>query len=64
MRERNLICKHYERAGVCAISKKECMVQGVMQHCGKYEARKGSEPIRVNQRRKKLESAKRKSEEY
>lgn len=63
MRERNIICVHYERAGVCAISKKECMVQGLMQHCGKYEPRKGSQPIRANQRRKKLERAKRSGEE-
>ena len=63
MKDRNLICKHYVRAGECAITKRKCMVQGEMQHCGKYEARKGTEPIRANQRRKKLERAKRRNEE-
>lgn len=51
MKDRNIICIHYARAGVCSISKRECHVFGQMQHCPDYCARKGSQPIRPDRRR-------------
>lgn len=57
MKDREIICKHYVRAGVCAISKKQCSVRGEMQHCAKYEPERGTQPIRANTRKRKLENA-------
>lgn len=64
MKERNIICQHYERAGVCAISKKKCFVSKEMQHCAKYVAVKGGKPIKPDNRKAKLERAKKRAEEH
>lgn len=53
MKDRNIICTHYARAGECAISKRECHAFGQMQHCPDYAPRKGSKPIRPNLRKSK-----------
>ena len=56
-KDREIICRFYERAGVCSISKKQCTVRREMQHCGKYEPIKGAQPIRANTRQRRLDRA-------
>lgn len=58
--ERNIICRFYECKGVCSKGKKECGVWKEMQTCPFYEKKKGSKPMRVNNKAKKLDRAKRK----
>lgn len=61
-KDRNIICKHYQCAGVCAITKHKCHVLKRMQHCDKYEPLKGSDPIRVDRRAKALSRARKRED--
>lgn len=58
MKDRNILCKHYVRAGVCKYGK-ECHAYQEMQHCAKYEKDEHRKPFRVNNKKKKLEKIKR-----
>lgn len=55
--ERNIVCRFYECAGVCSKGKKECHIWKEMQTCPFYEKKKGSDPIRQDNRKKKLNKA-------
>lgn len=59
MRDRNLLCKYYIRAGVCSKSK-GCTIFGEMQHCGLYNPDLNSKPLRVDKRKTKLEKIRKK----
>lgn len=63
MKDKNIICKHYVRAGVCSISNKECHVWREMQTCPFYEKKTHALPIRADRRKRKLEDARRKDSE-
>lgn len=58
--ERNIICRFYECKGVCSKGKKECRIWKEMQTCPFYEKKKGTKPMRANNKAKKLDKAKRK----
>ena len=57
MQDRVIICKFYECTGVCSKGKKECHRWTEMQTCRFYEKKKGTKPIRVNNKKKKINSA-------
>lgn len=57
MQDRVIICKFYECTGVCSKGKKECHIWTEMQTCPFYEKKKGTKPIRVNNKKKKINSA-------
>ena len=59
MRDRNLLCKYYIRAGVC-LKGKGCTVFGEMQHCGNYIPDLNSRPLRADRRKSKIEKIRRK----
>lgn len=54
MRDRNKLCKFYQRAGVCS-KNKGCTIWGDMQHCGLYEPDLASKPLRADKRKSKKE---------
>ena len=62
MRDRNILCEHYVRAGVCDLGK-ECHIYKEMQKCSKYKKDKNKKPFRTNNKRQKLEKI-RKREDY
>ena len=59
MRDRNLLCKYYIRAGKCKKGK-GCTAFGEMQHCGLYKPDLNGKPIRVDKRKSKLEKIRKK----
>lgn len=61
MKDRNVLCVHYARYGVCDLGK-ECTLKD-MQHCARYEKDKNRKPFRTNDKKQKLEKIKR-SENY
>lgn len=63
MKDRNLICKYYERANQCSKGK-GCTIWGEMQHCGLYKADLNSKPLRQDKRKNKLEKINRKEKWY
>jgi hypothetical protein len=54
-KDRKICCIHYESKGVCAISSKECTINGEMQHCPMYEPAKNSKPMKTNRRKERRE---------
>lgn len=54
MKDRNIICKFYERHGQCKKGK-EADLSGYCVHCGLYEKKLGIRPFRTDDRRRKLE---------
>ena len=52
MKDRNKLCKFYQRAGVCS-KNKGCTIWGDMQHCGLYEPDLASKPLRTDKRKRK-----------
>lgn len=60
-RERNYICEFYVRAHECTKGR-DAEVHGVCQTCPKYRKKAGAKPIRVDNRRTKLEKINRKEQ--
>lgn len=56
---RELPCIHYVCAGECDLGK-DAEFYGLCQTCPTYKPRKGSEPARLDNRKKKLERIKKK----
>lgn len=59
MKDRVLVCEHYKCNGVCDLGK-ICHFWKEMQKCTKYIPNKKSKPIRINNKKEKLEKIKRK----
>lgn len=59
MRDREVQCIYYEYEGHCSKGK-EGTFKGSCVHCPLYVAKKGAKPLRVDERRKKLEKASKK----
>lgn len=59
MKDRNFLCKYYQKAGTCSRGK-GCTIWNEMQHCGSYVPDLNSKPLRENNKRKKLEEIRRK----
>lgn len=62
MKDRTLICKHYEAEGHCRLGKEGTLWKACV-HCQKYDPVRGTQPIRKNLKRKKLSEIRRKEEE-
>lgn len=58
MKDRNTLCIHYERAGVCKRGK-VCHAYKEMQHCSLYEKDRNRKPFRVNNKKQKLDKIRR-----
>lgn len=53
-RDREIVCVYYEYEGKCSKGR-EGTFRKACQHCGKYLAKRGTAPARVDNRRRKLE---------
>jgi hypothetical protein len=57
-KDRNILCIHYIRAGVCDLGK-ECHAYNEMQKCNKYKKDEKRKPFRVNNKKQKLDKIRR-----
>ena len=60
---REIVCIHYQNKGSCDLGK-DAEFYGLCQTCPQYRKKPGAKPARVNNRRKKLEDAKKKESYY
>lgn len=63
MKDRNILCEYYVRAGICDLGK-ICYIDKEMVHCSKYKKDKNRKPFRVNKRKEKLNKIKRRDIEW
>lgn len=59
-KDKVILCAYYCSAGVCALGKKECHIWREMQTCPSYKKKPHSIPIRKDNRKQKLDRARRK----
>lgn len=58
--ERTIQCIHYLHEGSCDLGKKKCRFWKEMQTCPTYKKKPGALPARTDNRRQKIEKARRK----
>ena len=51
MKDRNILCKHYIKAGLCDLGR-ICYIHKEMVHCSKYEKDNKRKPFRENNKKK------------
>lgn len=59
MKDRNLICKYYQKANSCSKGK-GCTIWGKMQSCGLYNPDLNSKLLRKDKRKQKKEKIEKK----